>query len=614
MLSDLRQRLAPPQRHPEQTDRASVPDGTLPPGPPARPGHRLDIQGLRAIAVLMVVAFHAGTGVSGGFLGVDVFFVISGFVITAMLGREWATTGRIRFGRFYLRRFKRLTPALALVAAVTVVLSTLLLSPFGPQQTTAKTAFGAVVLSANFVIAKTTGGYFDAPAELNPLLNTWSLSVEEQFYLAFPAILALCWLATARARARRWARAIPFAMVSLIAAASFGLAVLGSTGYELPVAPWLLGFYSPVTRAWEFAAGALLALCIARFAITSRGLALAAGGLGAAMLAWSLWFISGSTPNLRLWTLLPVLGTMLLILAGTQGSNPVTRALSTAPMVKMGDWSYSIYLWHWPLIAFGGLLWPDNPDAILLAAALSLVPSLLSYRWVEQPIRNLATVTRPQMLRLVATTLAIPMVLASGLWVCAHNAFWQPTVRDQQASVFPIHAGRDAGCSKVVPLNEHEAEECTWNETAPGRPVYLVGDSNADHFSEGIIQAGKELGRPVIVSTANSCPFIDSFLHKKSADQQWNDRCGRYRTGTLEHLTSAPDGLVIISSTDTYWSDPDYILGSTEQTATDKTRQKMQAFDTALTSTIRTLQRSGQKILLVQRSPSWPGWDPITCP
>ena len=162
--------------------------------------------------MLLVVAFHAGLSVPGGFVGVDVFFVISGFVITAMIQREHSTTGRFRFGRFYLRRFKRLTPALALMVAVTMLLSFCLLSPFGAQQTAALTGLGAMVLGANFVISKRTGDYFDLPAESNPLLHTWSLSVEEQFYLMFPAFLLLGWLLTRRghvsgghsARRHRW--------------------------------------------------------------------------------------------------------------------------------------------------------------------------------------------------------------------------------------------------------------------------------------------------------------------------------------------------------------------------------------------------------------------------
>src|SRR4029077_15604359 len=187
-------------------------------------GRRLDIQGLRALAVLAVVAFHAGLPFPGGFVGVDVFFVISGFVITSMLQREWEATGRIRFGAFYLRRFKRLTPALALMVVVTAIVSALVLSPLGAQQTVAETGVGAMLLVANGVIAGNTGGYFDAPAAANPLLHTWTLSVEEQFYLAFPAILALGWFLTRRFR---WRTNTAGVIVGLVAAVSFGLALLG---------------------------------------------------------------------------------------------------------------------------------------------------------------------------------------------------------------------------------------------------------------------------------------------------------------------------------------------------------------------------------------------------
>src|SRR5262249_24678358 len=156
----------------------------------------------------------------GGFLGVDVFFVISGFVITSMLQREWEASGRIRLGKFYARRFKRLTPALALMVVVTIVGSAVVLSPFGPQQTAAQTALGALLISANIVIARTTGGYFDAPAASNPLLHTWSLSVEEQFYLAFPLLVMIGWSLSRRWRRLRGTTTIT---VALVTAVSFGL-------------------------------------------------------------------------------------------------------------------------------------------------------------------------------------------------------------------------------------------------------------------------------------------------------------------------------------------------------------------------------------------------------
>jgi peptidoglycan/LPS O-acetylase OafA/YrhL len=201
---------------------------------------RADIQGLRAVAVLMVVLFHAGLPVPGGFVGVDVFFVISGFVIAAMLLREADSRGRVSIRRFYWRRFLRLSPALALLVVATMVLTFVLLPPFGEQQNAAQTAIGAALLVANGVIAITTGGYFGASADSNPLLNTWSLSVEEQFYLVFPSLLILGIALSRRVGRQRSVAVLVIAMASIV---SFVMALLGSS-YAAPErggAPlWLL--------------------------------------------------------------------------------------------------------------------------------------------------------------------------------------------------------------------------------------------------------------------------------------------------------------------------------------------------------------------------------------
>lgn len=186
---------------------------------------RLDIQGLRALAVLGVIIFHAGVWLPGGFAGVDVFFVVSGFVITGMLQREFAKSNRVHLGRFYARRFRRLAPALALMVAFTLVVAAFLQSPLGPAQVTAKTALGATTGTANLVINIVTGGYFAAAAETNPLLHTWSLSVEEQFYLIFPALLVGgFWLAR-----RRWTSGlyIPVVILALLSVILTTVSVAG---------------------------------------------------------------------------------------------------------------------------------------------------------------------------------------------------------------------------------------------------------------------------------------------------------------------------------------------------------------------------------------------------
>ena len=302
---------------------------------------RLDVQGLRAIAVLMVIAFHAKLPLPGGFVGVDVFFVISGFVITSMLLREHARSGRIDLKRFYIRRFKRLTPALAVMVVITLVASTLLSSPLGPQQNTALTGLGAIALIANLVIAQTSGGYFDAPAATNALLHTWSLSVEEQFYLVFPVLLIV---SLRFARRRPWA---PAGVVAVVGLVSFVAAVAGSRGVSvsnsmlLAALNLILGFYSPVTRAWEFAAGCLLALGgRAVWGRPSRALSGLLGVIGVIGLGISAFAIDDRTPFPGLWTLLPVLATSLVILAGSS-RNLLTRLLGSRILVWVGDLSYS---------------------------------------------------------------------------------------------------------------------------------------------------------------------------------------------------------------------------------------------------------------------------------
>jgi peptidoglycan/LPS O-acetylase OafA/YrhL len=578
----------------------------------------------------MVVAFHAGLPVPGGFVGVDVFFVISGFVITSMLRREWTATGRIRLGRFYLRRFKRLTPALALVVAVTVVASYFVLSALGPQQTAAKTAIGAMLISANYVIASTTGGYFDAPAATNPLLHTWSLSVEEQFYLAFPALLALGWL-LARRRLALWAPAL---LVAAVAAASFVLALAGTSGGSD-----LLGFYSSLTRAWEFSVGALVALALPRLAVASRRVGSALALLGAAGLVASLFMVSEQTPFPGVWTLLPVTGTALLLLAGSGTGNGVNDQLSRDPLVLIGDWSYSIYLWHWPTIVFATVLWPDLSWAALAAAVLSFLPAALSYNGVEQPIRSIPRLSRRGLVLLVTLTIVPPLVLAGLLLVRSQRtaaaleeqaaeetaALQQPAPaqtaqQTAQAALYaaasPVHLGNESGCHTPEPITERSASDCTWNESAPGYPIYLVGDSNADHLSEAVVGAGEALERPVTVATIDTCPFFDVYVERLSRDEPFFEPCRTYYEQTLSWLLEQPPGLVVISNSDEIYLDPDVEIGLTPDTMTSDPVQKAADRTEGVTATVEALQEAGHDMLLVQTVPHFVGdfaYEPDLC-
>ena len=582
-------------------------------------GRRLDIQGLRAVAVLMVVCFHAGLPVPGGFVGVDVFFVISGFVITAMLHREWLKNGRIRFGLFYLRRFKRLTPALALMISVTVLISALVLSPLGTQQTAAKSAIGAVLLVGNFVIAWTTGGYFGESADTNPLLNTWSLSVEEQFYLAFPALIGLGWHI---ARRRGILRFAPYFFVASIAVFSFGLAVLTSTGWALPHASWLLSFYSPVTRAWEFAVGSLLALILSEVTHRSRTIALALGLLGTAMLVASLWLITETTPFPGAWTLLPVAGTLLLLFVGKDNANPVSQVLTSKPMVKIGDWSYSIYLWHWPFIVFAGILWPGSQAALLSAAALSFVPALASYVWVEQLGRTLSWVSGRRLPYFVLATIFTPLVTAVFLGAMSRIGPWSL----QRQIAMAEHAPTERGCMTDGPFTSATIADCEWNSTASGQPVYLVGDSNAWHFAEAAIGAGEQLGRPVWSFTTPSCPLISGLEIVSVRQSKFFpgiirphefDHCSAYVRTTLRWLDSASPGTVIVAALDQYWWDLSFGISLKGGERTTDPERKATLLKVGLTSTVKRLRAAGHQVVLVQTIPTYrnptPIWDPRSC-
>lgn len=558
---------------------------------------RDDIQGLRALAVLSVMVFHATNLLPGGFVGVDIFFVISGCVITLMLAREHANQGRISLARFYVRRFKRLTPALALVVSVTLVGSALILSPIDAQQTTVSTARGALLLVANFVIMRITGGYFGEAAEVNPLLHTWSLSVEEQFYLLFPALLTASWV-LARRRGR-WVIA-PFAAVATAGAISFVITLLDSSGWLHPSFPeMLVGFYGPATRVWEFAVGSLLALGSHRFAALPGRLATALAGGGLAGLLASGWLITSKTTFPGPWTLLPVLAAGLLLMAGFT-SNPISRLLASAPMVRVGDLSYSLYLWHWPLIVFASLLWPGSRLAPIVAVTLSCLPAWASYRFLEQPVRALQLTGR-QLIRLIALTLLPPFVLAALVGWAARHDYWSDTVTGYRTAIDTPHEGSSSGCADNA-LSRTDA--CTWNRDLDGTPIYLVGDSNGDHFSEAMIEAGRSLGRPVQITTQIGCTYLD--VHLTSVKPWVATRCNSHVELLTDRLLNSRPGTVVIANSYLWWNQSSGItVGLTEGDVTSDPTKRLAVLEAGLERTVLTLQQAGHQIIVVQPVPQW---------
>ncbi len=458
-----------------------------------------------------------------------------------------------------------------------------------------------MLLVANIVIARSTGDYFDAPAEANPLLHTWSLSVEEQFYLVFPMLMLLGWLIT-----KRLGRPIVALIIAIgsMGSVSFSLAMAGAFGVEMPFMPeTFVGIYGPVTRTWEFAAGALLALAGHRLVVRSRSWSHAVGLTGVVMVALSLWLIDGETSFPGPWTLLPVIGTLFLIAAGSHDTL-LRRILQSPPMVSIGDRSYSLYLWHWPAIVFAGLLVSRSPLVLTLAALLSVVPAWLSYRWLEQPIRLLDIERGWPMARLVSAVV-LPVVVASAfLHYASQRNLWNPTLAKYGAAIAPVHAGSATGCDLV---GWKFPDRCTWNADAGGAPIYLVGDSNADHLSEAVIAAANELSRPVVNVTSSGCAPLQSLSTVRPVGASvTSEDCAIASRGATRFLDRADPGLVIFSNS--YWqylfTDRLKFKYSQGLNETDP-QAKLDALSSALTATIRSFEDQGHKVLLVQTIPSW---------
>lgn len=450
--------------------------------------------------MLMVVAFHAGLPLSGGFIGVDVFFVISGYVITSSLLREWDSEGRLRLASFYFRRFSRLAPALSAMVAVTMILAGIALSPLGAQQIAAQTGTGTMLLGANLVIAHITGNYFDAPAESNPLLHAWSLSVEEQLYLFFPAIIS-----AGLGAARRWGRPFaPHLIIGTVALLSFLVTSLYPVGTSARGWGWTLGFYGPVARAWEFAVGATLAFVLPATPIGSRRrLARALAFLGAGVLVLATVRMDSRATFPSDWLALAVVGSAMLLAAGAMGPNPISQALGAPAFVAVGDLSYSIYLWHWPLIVVATAIWPLTPVAPAFAALASVAPAWASYRWIEVPFRSRPPARWADRARSIAVVALTPLLLAGALGLTA-TRYWLP--RFESGAIPAAHQGdmdwtdfysylrqRYYPCENArireIALRWESITRCRQTLSRAEVDVALVGDSHVEALFLGLAEA-----------------------------------------------------------------------------------------------------------------------------
>lgn len=468
--------------------------------------YRADIDGLRAVSVIAVVLYHAGLPLfGGGYVGVDVFFVISGFLITSLILHE-QESGTFSLTGFYHRRIRRILPALFAMMSACAVAGWFLLAPSDYSELGKSIA--SATLSFSNVQFWNDAGYFDTPAAEKPLLHTWSLGVEEQFYLVFPLYLIV--VARHRPRGR-----LP--LTALLCLLSLAIGAVGA--FRDPHA----AFYLPHARLWELLIGGLLAMK-ALPALTRPAARGGAALLGLALIAGAVLMYSDSTTFPGLAALAPTLGAALVIWSGMDGASIVSRVLAARPLVFVGKISYSLYLWHFPLLAFGlylglGELGPAETAGLL---ALAFVLSLLSWKFIEQPARQMGA-TLPW--RQIATAAAGgALVLSSmGQIVLAAGGF-PARMNDDTSRLIagqPLRNPDRHACFAVSEARIGRGDSCAvGNPALPGAaPTFVLwGDSHAETLRGALGSAAAIAGQSGIFVGESACPPLIGVMRPQRSE------------------------------------------------------------------------------------------------
>ncbi|WP_426573257.1 acyltransferase family protein [Aquihabitans sp. McL0605] len=516
-------------------DRERVPEPTVE-RRPAKPTFRPDVDALRAVAIVLVVLYHAHIpGLDGGFVGVDVFFVISGYLITRNLLAEHSSSGRIALGGFWARRLRRLVPAMSVMVLVTLVAGTVVLMPLRWSELSAQ-GVAASLYYANYHFAAQTSNYFATDVASSPLLHTWSLAVEEQFYLVWPLVFAGA-LAVGR-RLHRSQTAL-VAMLAVLTVGSFAI----STSLVASGSP--LGFYGLPSRAWEFGVAGLLAVATTRIRGTLRPLTAAVLGVGGlvAILAVAHTY-DASTPFPGRAALIPVFGTVAVIAAGSWSK--ATWVAAVGPLRWLGRVSYSWYLWHWPAMVLTVLALDHDTATVRLGAAIAaLGVAYVSLRLLEDPIRR-----SPRLNRSGSATAAMAigftaLALAGAVGVNIHRdqVFKGSFQRDLAAA-----ADKDWLDVCRWSRDPHGAKVCTVGDATADRTIVVTGDSHAMSWTPAFDQAGTDLGLRVLVRAASTCPgvqvpTISEVTHKLNQD------CVDYQAATRRLIDDTrPETVVLVGS------------------------------------------------------------------
>jgi peptidoglycan/LPS O-acetylase OafA/YrhL len=487
------------------------------------------IQGLRALAALLVTLFHA-KWVNGGFIGVDIFYVISGFLITGLLLREIERTGTINFKVFYARRFKRLLPTSFFVLALTAIFSWMLVPP------TMRSSLGRDVIAAslyvsNYLFAWWQADYQNLDATPSPVIHYWSLAVEEQFYLVWPLLILVSFMAATKLKLKK--------VLTLLVAGVTALSLVFSL-YQTETSP-IWAFYSLPTRAWELGLGALLVLLPP---VRTKKLV---GLLGFIFIIVSAFIFGETTAFPGLNAVLPVMGTVMLI-ATINTWPPFLNDVANSRLFQwLGEISYPLYLWHWPLLVLPSTYFarPLEVYERILAIIATIVLADLTHRFIEEPFRKTKTIPtlvfkRSGVITLVSVLIGTVIIFSSSDKIDVSGINGAVSLAQIKARPLVYDDGCHANYAQT------NSDKCEYADKKSQKTMVLYGDSHAAQWFPALVEIASRSGYKLISLTKSACPAVDTVRLDQGGFKM--SRCKQWRINSIKRIQEIDPDVLIMSS------------------------------------------------------------------
>ena len=539
--------------------------------------YRPEIDGLRALAILPVIFFHAGFEIfRGGFLGVDVFFVISGYLITSFIISD-LSSNNFRLLDFYERRARRILPALLTMCIFITPISFFILLP-GDQINFAKSIIASIFFVSNVLFWRETG-YFDVESELKPLMHTWSLSVEEQFYIFFPLVLIFIW------RFKQSFIAIPIFILLII---SFALSNWGA--FYKPAA----NFYLLPTRGWEIMSGALCAVYLSntKFNILNKVkpcLDNVFSSLGLFLIIFSIFSFDSNSPMPSYYSLPIIVGTTLIILF-CNNQTITYKMLSMKPFIFAGLISYSLYLWHQPILALHKYMSLNEPStlSIIFSLLIAFLMAVISWQFIEQPFRDRIRITRHALVKTLLLASSILLISSTLIIIKNKNVAYSDDSIDLKNYFQPNTGIKELEC------NSTSIERCISDSQSR---MILWGDSYAMHLSQAIFYSPTSL--PFKQVTKNSCaPILN--LSNTIKDVAFADECINFNKKVFNSIIQNPNIRIVVLSSTFYFPQGKLVKVHNKFTNDLADKEIINLFK----ETVRALESSGKKVVIISPTPS----------